>query len=78
MNREELLIKAIKDYPIGTVVDSLGGYRNEKVNSVEFNGDKIRTVTYNNNRGILFNSTTNKWANIISLPEQQELNYEIC
>ena len=67
---EDALLKYAKDtYPIGCIVNSLGGFKGEKVNSIEKGKDSIRFITYNNNRGILFKSTNGKWAEIVTTPE---------
>jgi len=68
MKDEELLRKANWLYPKGTVFNSLGGVKNITVD--ELNLKKSNTRTIECKEGYLYNKVDDKWAEIVSRPNQ--------
>jgi hypothetical protein len=89
MTNEELIAKAKKDYPIGTVYNSTGGWKDCiickdsiflcKDSIFLFNGTTIRHMVNNKFRGEIYRQYKMKWAEIITKPQPKkvQLNYEI-
>tara|TARA_R110000782_G_scaffold193411_2_gene282967 strand:+ start:43 stop:294 length:252 start_codon:yes stop_codon:yes gene_type:complete len=82
MTNEELIAKAKKDYPIGTVYNSTGGWKNCivcKDSIFLFKKATIRHMVNDKFRGEIYRQYDMKWAEIIAKPQPKEvqLNYEI-
>ena len=78
MNKEELLLKAKSDYPIGTIFDSTAGNRNcliEKGAKYYFDADDDIAVKISDMEviGRVYRSRDKVWAKIISRPEPKEI-----
>jgi len=76
MEKEELLAKAKRDYPIGTVFDSTGGFKNCKIienSTYDYirNGLQVRNSS-GNFIGRLYKEQDQKWAKIITKGKLKE------
>jgi len=78
--KEELLAKAKRDYPPGTVYNSCGGWENCVVTGdciFELTGVSLKHRSKNKTfRGVIHNTRKQQWAEITKQKEIQ-LNYEI-
>lgn len=66
-SKEELLAKAIKEYPIGTFHKGVSGSKYAVTRTPHFAGDNI----YGGESGCIYHSFSNGWATIISKPEPE-------
>jgi len=81
LDLKEILKECKIKYPIGCRFNSTGGYKNvlipvDAIYKTDC-GNSIKVCTKDDYfLGQLFN--TDKWAKIVSLPQPQEIQYEIC
>lgn len=73
MDKDEILKIAKEKYPVGTIVNSLGGNKNEKITNTLFQERKhlVNSLEHNSDCLIYYNG---QWAEIISTPSK---NYEL-
>ena len=76
-NKEELLEYARKNYPVGTRFKSTFSGSVGTVSQISFVKSCTKDIMELNSGLILFNSDTNKWAEIISLPKQPTSTQEV-
>lgn len=78
INKEELLAKAKRDYPIGTIIFSTGSNRNFIINGLpklDIGNNNISCETLleeNKQRNVCYLYYQNEWVKIISKPEVKE------
>ena len=76
-SKEELLEYARKNYPVGTRFKSTFSGSVGTVSQISFVKSCTKDIMELNSGLILFNSDTNKWAEIISLPKQPTSTQEV-
>lgn len=72
MTREEILEKAIREYPIGTIHTGAAGYQKFKVDRIPYYSNEfIHSSIFGGGMGCIYNTGTKHWAKIISKPEPE-------
>lgn len=67
MKKHELLQKAMKDYPAGTIARSVwSGDKFKSTGLFKMNGDDVAAIDAGGNELLVFEKEKNKWAEIVS------------